>query len=142
GGVVVVVLGAGGFQGRLSTPSALIRKGNSSQAVLNLQPKPVIRAVAVPKNAGDTLKQNTPRHNAVMKLLRDGNRVSENDDNYCPALHNKEHMDWNRSLNIHPPTNQQALAEVVFIGAAPSTHPTLPTTEKVQIPVVAVSSKK
>ena len=68
------------FQGRLNTPSALIRKGNSSQAVLNPQPKPVIRAVAVPKNAGDTLEQNTPRHNAVMKLLRDSNNYAPTDD--------------------------------------------------------------
>lgn len=117
-GAAAAMLKADEFQGRLNTPSALIRKGNSSQAVLSPQPKPVIRAVAVPKNAGDTLKQNTPRHSAVMKLLRNSNRVSEGDDNYCYALHNKEQMDWNRSLNIYPLNKQQVLVEAVCIGGA------------------------
>ena len=106
-GAAAAMLKADEFQGRLNTPSALIRKGNSSQAVLNPQPKPVIRAVAVPKKASDILEQDTPRHSAVMKLLSDSNQVSESDDNYCHALHNKEQMHWNRSLSIYPLNKQQ-----------------------------------
>ncbi|WP_188213809.1 DUF1176 domain-containing protein [Neisseria subflava] len=117
-GAAAAMLKADEFQGRLNTPSALIRKGDSTQAVLNPQPKPVIRAVAVPQKASDTLEQNTPRHNAVMKLLRNSNRVSENDDNYCPALHDKEYMDWNRSLSIYPLNKQQVLVEAICIGGA------------------------
>ncbi|MGN7015826.1 DUF1176 domain-containing protein, partial [Neisseria sp. P0004.S006] len=75
-------------QRRLNTPSARIRKGTSSQADLSPQPTPVIRAVAVPQTAGDILEHDTPRHSAVMKLLRNSNRGSEGDDNYCYALHN------------------------------------------------------
>ena len=117
-GAAAAMLKADEFQGRLNTPSALIRKGNSSQAVLSPQPKPVIRAVAVPKTAGDILEQDTPHHSAVMKLLRNSNRVSEGDDNYCYALHNKEQMDWNRSLSIYPLNKQQVLVEAVCIGGA------------------------
>lgn len=112
------MLKADEFQGRLNTPSALIRKGGSSQAVLSPQPKPVIRAVAVPKTAGDILEQDTPRHSAVMKLLRNSNRVSEGDDNYCYALHNKEQMNWNRSLYVHPLNERQVLISAICIGGA------------------------
>ncbi|MBF1277665.1 MAG: DUF1176 domain-containing protein [Neisseria sp.] len=117
-GAAAAMLKADEFQGRLNTPSALIRKGDSSQAVLNPQPKPVIRAVAVPQKASYMLEQDTPRHSAVMKLLSESNRVSENDDNYCPALHDKEHMDWNLSLSIYPLNKQQVLVEAICIGGA------------------------
>lgn len=117
-GAAAAMLKADEFQGRLNTPSALIRKGNSSQAVLNPQPKPVIRAVAVPQKASYMLEQDTPRHRAVMKLLSESNRVSESDDNYCYALHDKEHMNWNRSLSIYPLNKQQVLIEAICIGGA------------------------
>ena len=117
-GAAAAMLKADEFQGRLNTPSALIRKGGSSQAVLSPQPKPVIRSVAVPKKEGDMLEQGTPRHSAVMKLLSDSNRVSEGDDNYCYALHNKEQMDWNRSLYVHPLNDRQVLISAICIGGA------------------------
>lgn len=117
-GAAAAMLKADEFQGRLNTPSALIRKGNSSQAVLNPQPKPVIHAVAVPQKASYMLEQDTPRHSAVMKLLSESNRVSESDDNYCYALHNKEQMHWNRSLSIYPLNKQQVLVEAICIGGA------------------------
>ena len=117
-GAAAAMLKADEFQGRLNTPSALIRKGNSNQAVLNPQPEPVIHAVAVPQKASYMLEQDTPRHSAVMKLLSESNRVSENDDKYCPALHNKEQMHCNRSLSIYPLNKQQVLVEAICIGGA------------------------
>ncbi len=118
-GAAAAMLKADEFQGRLNTPSALIRKGDSSQAVLNPQPKPVIRAVAVPQKASYTLMQDTPRHSAVMKLLRDSNNhASTDDDNYCPALHDKEQMDWNRSLYVYPLNDRQVLISAICIGGA------------------------
>lgn len=117
-GAAAAMLKADEFQGRLNTPSALIRKGDSSQAVLNPQPKPIIHAVAVPQKASYTLMQDTPRHSTVMKLLRDSNRVSESDDKYCPALHNKEQMHWNRSLYVHPLNERQVLVSAICIGGA------------------------
>ena len=54
-----------------------------------------------------------------MKLLRDSNNYAPtDDDNYCPALHDKEHMDWNRSLRIYPLNKQQVLVEAICISGA------------------------
>ena len=53
-----------------------------------------------------------------MKLLRNSNRVSENAILLPPPCIIKEHMDWNRSLNILPLNKQQVLVEAVCIGGA------------------------
>jgi len=109
------------FQGRLNTPSALIRKGDSSQAVLSPQPKPVIRAVVVPKKAGDILEQDTPRHSAVtasttaqVAAFYEAALAAGGTDNGAPGERSHYHPGYYGAFVLDPDGNN---LEAVFHGA-------------------------
>lgn len=114
-GAAAAMLRMDEFQQRLGTPSALIRKGNSTKAVLVPQPTPQIQAVAVPNPHAYTLKKGTKRFNAVMALLRKANGSDELSDNYCNELHRD---DWEGDINIYPLTQGKVLAEAICLMGA------------------------
>ena len=116
-GAAAAMLKLDEFQGRLNTPSALIRKGRSTRAVLQPQPVPTIRAAAVPQKGEYTLKKGTAKHKAVMALLQKSNQGRKNDDRFerCGDLHEPDRQ---RDITVYPLNSRQVLIDTSCISGA------------------------
>ncbi|OOF46709.1 hypothetical protein BKK52_10815 [Rodentibacter trehalosifermentans] len=108
-GAAAAMLRMDEFQQRLNTPSALIRKGNSTKPVLAPRPAPKITAIAIPSRQEYILKKGTKQFDEVMALLRQANGTDEESDGYCPVLHQDDN--WLDGITIYPLTNSKVLAE-------------------------------
>ena len=115
-GATAAMLRMDEFQQRLNTPSALIRRGSNSQAVLAPEQEPQITAVAIPNRKEYTLKKGTKSFEEVMALLRQANGTDEHSDSYCDALHQDD--TWRDDITIYPLTNGKVLAESLCWTAA------------------------
>ena len=116
-GAAAAMLKVDEFQGRLNTPSALIRKGQSRSEALPPQPVPLIRAVAVPQKGEYELKKGTAKHKAVMALLQKSNNGREDGDLFdrCPGLHEAE---WQSDITVYPLNAKQVLVDTSCISGA------------------------
>ena len=116
-GAAAAMLKLDEFQGRLNTPSALIRKGQSRSEALPPQPVPLIRAVAVPQKGEYELKKGTAKHKAVMALLQKSNNGREDGDltDRCPDLHEAERQG---DITVYPLNAKQVLVDTSCISGA------------------------
>lgn len=116
-GAAAAMLKVDEFQGRLNTPSALIRKGQSRSEALPPQPVPLIRAVAVPQKGEYELKKGTAKHKAVMALLQKSNNGREEGDltDRCPDLHEAERQG---GITVYPLNAKQVLVDTSCISGA------------------------
>ena len=116
-GAAAAMLKLDEFQGRLNTPSALIRKGRSTRAVLQPQPVPTIRAAAVPQKGEYTLKKGTAKHKAVMALLQKSNNSGKDKDlsDRCPNLYEAERQG---DITVYPLSARQVLIDTSCISGA------------------------
>ena len=69
-GAAAVLLKMDDFQKRVGTPSALVRKGNSTQAVLQPQPKPVVHIPKLPQQKELQIPVGDPRHAKLLALIK------------------------------------------------------------------------
>ena len=116
-GAAAAMLKLDEFQGRLNTPSALIRKGRSTRAVLQPRLVPIIRAAAVPQKGEYELKKSTEKHKAVMALLQKSNNGGEDDNLFdrCPDLHDPERQ---RNITVYPLNAKQVLIATSCVSGA------------------------
>ena len=120
-GAAAAMLKMDEFQQRLNTPSALVRKGNRSKAVLKPAKVPQITAVKIGNRKKYVLKKGTKSFEEVMTLLRQANGSDENAENYCPALHQDD--TWHGDITVYPLTNGKVLAEsTCWTGAYQSSN--------------------
>lgn len=116
-GAAAAMLKADEFQGRLNTPSALIRKGGERHAVLQPQPMPVIRVVSAPKSRSYFIEKGNPRYAAVRALLQSKNTQNEEEEDYCPDLQT-DIDDEEQAITVYPLGGHKALLETACIRGA------------------------
>lgn len=112
-GMTAVLLKMDDFQKRVNTPSALVRKGNSSQAVLEPQLKPRIQAGKIPQRETVVITSKLTEYNRLMNLLYTAQKAKDKDDVTCPTIDPETREDETRGsafdIYIYPLTEQQVL---------------------------------
>ena len=98
-------------QGRIDTPSALIRRSTNKKAVPQATKKPVIRAAAVPTTSPRVLKAGDSEYSALRTLL--AQKAGEGCDKLDPANYD----DGGPTVNItlYPLDNDNILAEAACL---------------------------
>lgn len=104
-GATAAMLRMDEFQQRLDTPSAFVRKGNSTKAVLPAQPIPKIGAVKIPHRQSEELIEGE-KYQRLRSLLLQADK-----ENY-DALNNKN------SITIYPLTHHKVLVETLYAQGA------------------------
>lgn len=105
-GATATMLRMDEFQQRLDTPSALVRKGNSTKAVLSAQPIPKIGAVKIPHRQSEELSEGE-KYQKLHALLRKA------DNGSCDEIADNENL-----IRIYPLTNRKVLVETLCVQGA------------------------
>lgn len=113
-GAAAVLLKADEFQQRVNTPSAWLKRGNSTRPVLPQQAKPQIQAAKVPQTGQFTLKSGAKNHRQVLNLLRVANQKQGEHDE-CFHLQNDEML---RDIQVYPLNAKRVLLETSCIEGA------------------------
>lgn len=98
-------------QGRIDTPSALIRRGTNKKAVPQATKKPVIRAAAVPTTPPRVLKAGDSEYSALRTLL--AQKAGEGCDKLDPA--NYDDGGPTVDITLYPLDNDNILAEAACL---------------------------
>lgn len=98
-------------QGRVNTPSALIRRGTNKKAVPQATKKPVIRAAAVPTTPPRVLKAGDSEYSALRTLL--AQKAGEGCDKLDPA--NYDDGGPTVDITLYPLDNDNILAEAACL---------------------------
>ena len=98
-------------QGRIDTPSALIRRGTNKKAVPQATKKPVIRAAAVPTTSPRVLKAGDSEYSALRTLL--AQKAGEGCDKLDPA--NYDDGGPTVDITLYPLDNDNILAEAACL---------------------------
>ena len=94
-------------QGRVNTPSALIRRGTNKKAVPQATKKPVIRAAAVPTTPPRVLKAGDSEYSALRTSL--AQKAGESCGKLDPAFYDVDGHTIN--ITLYPLDNDNILAE-------------------------------
>ncbi len=98
-------------QGRIDTPSALIRRSTNKKAVPQATKKPVIRAAAVPTTSPRVLKAGDSEYSALRTLL--AQKAGEGCDKLDPA--NYDDGGPTVDITLYPLDNDNILAEAACL---------------------------
>lgn len=112
-GMTAVLLKMDDFQKRVNTPSALVRKGNRSHAVLEPQPKPRIRAGQIPQSGAYTISPSLAEYERIMDVLYTASlNTLEDEDDICPTIApetRQKEAEYARNIHIYPLNERQVL---------------------------------
>lgn len=111
-GMTAVLLKMDDFQKRVNTPSALVRKGNRSHAVLEPQPKPRIRAGQIPQSGAYTISPSLAEYERVMNVLYAASKKEMEEDDICPTIAPEtrpKDAEYAQNIHIYPLNDSQVL---------------------------------
>ena len=112
-GMTAVLLKMDDFQKRVNTPSALVRKGNSSDTVLEPQPKPRIQAGKIPQSGAYTISPSLAEYERIMDVLYAALlNTREDEDGICPTIApetRQKAAEYAKDIHIYPLNEHQVL---------------------------------